>query len=131
MRWTWTAPPGTTITGTGPVVNLTITAGVYGSLMVGLEVEDSNGCITNDSVTIVVYEPPTARLAVPASVCTDEGSSFDIPLDATATTPGTGLITGYSWTTDQGSVSGSGSASETLTLPAGFTGSDQTARLQD
>jgi len=126
--------PAGSVVGSGASVSWEAPAGTFGSQNVTIEVIDDRGCRDTTSATVDLYEPPVADLVAPARMCSDRDAGFSFPVDASGSTPGRGTIpgTGYSWTTTLGSLGGSSSSTETVTLAANASGSaDVCVRVDD
>lgn len=116
LTYTWSATGGT-VTGTGSIITW-IAPSAVGTYTITVTVADGNGGTASDDVVVTVISgntPPVIASVVAAdSVVPSLGTTT---VTCTATDADGDTLT-YSWSTDDGSISGSG-ASVTWQAPAG------------
>ncbi|HET7217096.1 MAG TPA: PKD domain-containing protein [Vicinamibacterales bacterium] len=108
----WTFGDGTTSTATSGT-HTYATAGTY---TVTLTVTDSNGLSDTESTSITVAASPTPPTAAFTFNCTSLDCAF-----ADTSTPGSGTITGRSWTFGDGSTSTAASGTHTYATAGTYT----------
>ena len=116
-KYTWTITGGEITSGQG-TNQITWTAGTDSTALIGVTVENADGCSCTDSATVTVKPKPDCSITAPESVCSES-------TDNTATVADAGADAKYTWTITGGEIT-SGQGTNQITWTAG---TDSTALI--
>ena len=116
-KYTWTITGGEITSGQG-TNQITWTAGTGSTALIGVTVENADGCSCTDSATVTVKPKPDCRITAPESVCSESADNAASVADA-------GTDAKYTWTITGGEIT-SGQGTNQITWKAG---TDSTALI--